>query len=95
MHSHVQRVLGSPIQNGNNAEIQFYVQYPGGGTMSQDILILIITEKLDSIQTNSGFELKLLTVTELATPATPTMDNLKNAVSVVLNNFQSDQVRNS
>lgn len=95
MHSHVQRVLGFPIQNGNNAEIQFYVQYPGGGTMSQDILILIMSERLDSIESNSGFQLELLTVIEPATGAPPTMVKLENVVSVVLNNFQADQVRNS
>lgn len=88
----VQRVPGSPNQNGGDAEIEFYVKYPDGSTMSQQLLLLIINEKLTSITTNTGFALTVVTTIQVVTPPPPTSDNTANAISVVLNEFQADQV---
>ena len=88
----MQRVTNSPTQNAGNAEIQFYVEYPGGGTMSQEILLLIITEQLMSIATNTALTLTILTTILVETAAPPTVDNQQNAVDVILVNFQADQV---
>lgn len=84
---------GSPKQNGANAEIEFFVEYPGGGTMSQAILLLIMNEKLvSSIQQNSGLQLSLLTTIETVTEKPPTDDNTQNAIEVELKDFKADQV---
>ena len=90
--AHIQRVPGSPTQNGTNASIEFYVEYPGGGTMSQEILILIMSQQLDSIGSNVQLDLGLVTIIVLETPPPPTEDNTGNAVTVVLKDFDADQV---
>ena len=90
--SHVQLVPGYPSQDGNDVDIQFYVEYPGGGTMSQAILLLIINEQLSSIQTNTGLQLTIETTIEVPTQPPPTQDNKDNAVTVVLTDFPVDQV---
>ena len=88
--AHVQRVEGSPSQDGDNTAIEFYVTYPDGTTMSEEVLILIMNEKLASIGTCAKMNLTLVT------PEIPTrlpIDlEIENAVSVVLANFQADQV---
>lgn len=93
-HSHVQRVPGSPIQNGSDFEITFYVDYPSGGTMSIEILLLIISEQLDSIGTNTRLILRLLTTVTIPTlpPVNITADIRANALSVVLKDFNAAQV---
>ena len=90
--AHIQRVPVSPTQNGTNASIEFYVEYPGGGTMSQEILILIMSQQLDSIGSNVQLDLGLVTIIVLETPPPPTEDNTGNAVTVVLKDFDADQV---
>ena len=60
--AHIQCVPGSPTQNGTNASIEFYAEYPGGGTMSQEILILIMSQQLDSIGSNVQLDLGLVTI---------------------------------
>ena len=93
-HPNVQRVPGFPIQNGSNYEITFYVDYPGGGTMSLQILLLIINQQLDSIATNTQLMLRLLTT--VTTPIPPQInitDNIRaNALSVVLKDFNATEV---
>ena len=88
----MQRVPGSPIQNGSNYEITFYVDYPGGGTMSLQILLLIISEQLNSIATNTQLTLRLLTTVTTPTepPITPIIT--ANALSVVLKGFNATEV---
>ena len=90
----MQRVPGYPIQNGSNYEITFYVDYPGGGTMSLQVLLLIISEQLDSIATNTQLTLRLLTT--VTTPIPPQInitDNIRaNALSVVLKDFNATEV---
>ena len=95
-HSHVQRVPGSPTQNGSNFEIKFYVDYPGGCTMPQEIIIIIMNEKVDSIGGNAGLNLAFLTtvVPPIAMPSPPPI-NINNSISVVLKNFTTDEVRYS
>ena len=90
----MQRVPGSPIQNGSNYEITFYVDYPGGGTMSLAILRLIINQQLDSIATNTQLTLRLLTtVTTPTSPQRNITDNIRaNALSVVLKDFNATEV---
>ena len=90
--AHIQRVPGSPTQNGTNVSIEFYVEYPGGGTMSQEILILIVSQQLDSIGSNVQLDLGLVTIIVPETPPPPTEDNTGNAVTVVLKDFDADQV---
>ena len=93
-HPNVQRVPGSPTQNGSNYEIMFYVDYPGGGTMSLQILLLIISEQLDSIATNTQLTLRLLTIPTTPTPPQINItDNIRaNALSVVLKDFNATEV---
>ena len=92
-HDHVQRVPGSPRENGGVYELTFYVDYPGGGTMSLNILLLIMSVQLDFIATNSQLSISLLT-----TAAPPTMarniteDNRVNALSILLTNFTATEV---
>lgn len=90
--AHVQRVPGSPTQNDTNAHIEFYVDYPGGGTMPQEILILIMSQQLNSIGSDAQLDLVLVTVIVPETPPPPTEDNTGNAVTVVLKDFEADQV---
>lgn len=91
--SHVQLVNpGSPKQNGKNATIEFFVSYPRGGTMAQIILLLILNEKLPSIQQNTGLQLTILTTIEPETPQPRTVNFTENAISVVLKDFQANQV---
>ena len=92
-HSHVHRVPGSPTQNGDDSEIKFYVDYPGGGTMPQEILVIIMNEKVDSIGGNAGLNLAFLTtvVPPTAIPSPPPI-NINNSISVVLKNFTTDKV---
>jgi hypothetical protein len=68
------------------------VDYPGGGTMRREILILIMSQKLDSIETDTELSLALVTSIELKSPPSPSEDNVVNSVSVVLKNFEADQV---
>jgi hypothetical protein len=68
------------------------VDYPGGGTMRREILILIMSQKLDSIETDTELSLALVTSTEPKSPPSPSEDNVVNSVSVVLKNFEADQV---
>ncbi|XP_028408014.1 uncharacterized protein LOC114530617 [Dendronephthya gigantea] len=90
--SHVKLVNpGNPEQNGANAKIEFFVEYPGGGTVSQAILLLIMNEQLSSIQQNTGLQLTVLTTVEIVTEKPPTVDNTQNAIKVVLKDFQADQ----
>ena len=92
-HDHVQRVPGSPRENGGVYELTFYVDYPGGGTMSLDILLLIMSVQLDFIATNSQLSISLLTTA--ATPTIPrniTEDNRVNALSILLKNFTATEV---
>ncbi len=84
--------MSSPSQNGGDADIQFYVNYPGGGTMSQAILLLIINEQQASIQSNTGLPLTIKTTIEVPTVPPPTQENNENAITVVLKDFQADQV---
>ena len=93
MHSHVQRLPGFPEQNDTDSRIKFYVDYPGGGTMRQDILQLIINVQLQSVETDAGFNLTLVPIIEVPEVVPPlTDDNINNSISVVLKNFQADQV---
>ena len=93
MHSHVQRLPGFPEQNGTDSRIKLYVEYPGGGTMRQDILQLIINVQLQSVGTDSGFNLTLVPIIEEPEVTSPlTDDRINNSISVVLKNFQADQV---
>ncbi|CAB4015195.1 mucin, partial [Paramuricea clavata] len=89
--SHVQLVPGSPSQDGGNVSIQLYVDYPGGGTMSQAILLLIVNQKLTSIATNTGLQLTVVTVIVIPTAPPPSQENTDNAINVVLKDFQADQ----
>lgn len=89
----MQLVTGNPTQDNANAKIQFYVYYPGGGTMSQEILLLIINAQLASIQQGTGFTITIETTVEQVTAPPPTDENRENAIDVVLLNFQADQVR--
>ena len=88
----MQLVTGSPRQNGTNAELEFYVDYPGGGTMYQEILLLIVNAQLDIIQQKTGFTTTIVTTVEPETARPPTQDNIANAIDVVLSDFQADQV---
>ena len=94
-HSSVLRVPGFPKQNGSSAEIKFYVNYPGGGVMSKEILIIIFDEKLNFIKNNSKLDVTLIKepIVEEGTLPPPTQANLNNTVVVVLKNFSVDQVR--
>ncbi|XP_028416182.1 uncharacterized protein LOC114539806 [Dendronephthya gigantea] len=85
----VQRAPGYPTQNGTSAEIKFYVNYPGGGVMSEEILRIIVGDKLDFIKTNSKLDITLIKkpIIEEGTLTPPTRENEDNAVSVVLKNF--------
>ena len=89
----MQLVPASPSQDGGNLNIQFYVDYPGGGTMSQAILLLIINQKEASIETNTGLQLTVVTTIVIPTAPPPSPENTDNAISVVLKDFQADQVR--
>ena len=87
----MQFVQGYPNQDGN---IQFYVEYPGSGTiMPQAILLLIITEQQASIQANTGLQFTIETTKPtIAPPPTPSPENMDNAITVVLTNYQADEV---
>ena len=84
--THVQRVQGSPTQDGDDSEIEFYVTYPGAGTMSADVLILIMTAKIASIGTCAKMNL-VLVIPEIATPPPANESEIENAVCVLLANF--------
>ena len=88
----MQLAPGSPTQDNANAAVQFYVDYPGGGTMSQEILLLIINAQLDSIQEKAGFATTIVTTVEQVTVPPPTVENRDNTIDVVLLNFDADQV---
>ena len=92
--THVQRVRSSPTQDGDNSTIEFYVTYPDGSTMSEEVLILIMSAKIASIGTNTKMDLELVTP-EIPTPRPPTVSENENAVSVVLVNFQANEVSKS
>ena len=93
MHSHVQRLPGFPEQNDTDSRIKLYVQYPGGGTMRQDILQLIVNVQLQSVGTDAGFNLTLVPIIEEPGETLPPPDDrINNSISVVLKNFQADQV---
>lgn len=83
---------GSPIQSGFDFNITFYVDYPGGGTMSLEILLLIISEQLDTIGTNTQLTLQLLTTVTPPSAEPPGIDNVANALAVVLKNFSATEV---
>ena len=82
----------SPIQDGGNICIQFYVVYLGGETMPQAILLLIINIKLPSIATNTELQLMVKTTIVIATAPPPLPVNTANAINVTLKNFQADEV---
>ena len=88
----MQLAPGFPTQDGSDVNIQFYVDYPGGGTMSQAILLLILNQKVASIATNTGFQLAVVTVIVIPTAPPPSQENTDNAIDVVLKDFQADQV---
>ena len=92
-HDHVQRVPGSPRKNGGVYELTFYVDYPGVGTMSLDILLLIMSVQLDFIATYSQLSISLLTTAAPPTiPENITEDNRLNALSILLTNFTATEV---
>ena len=89
----MQRVPGSPRENGGVYELTFYVDYPGGGTMSLDILLLIMSVQLDFIATNSQLSISLLTTAAPPTmPDNITEENRLNALLILLTNFTATEV---
>ena len=92
MHSHVQRLPGFPEQNNTDSRIKFYVDYLGGGTMRQDILQLIVNVQLQSVESDAGFNLTLVPIIKVPEVTPPSDDNINNSISVILKNFQADQV---
>ena len=93
--SHVQRTEGSPTQNGINADLSFYVNYPSGsGPVIQSILASIVSIELNAIQLQSGLTLTLLTSPLPPAPPTPSAEQLNNSVQIELLNTQADQVMN-
>lgn len=91
--SHVQRIASFPRLDNRGFDIEFYVNYPGGGIMSQAVLLLIINQKLSSIAKNTGLKLTIQTIIIVPTSAPPTADNQNNSIQVVMKNFQIDEVR--
>ena len=93
MRSLVQRVPGSTIQNGSNTELAFYVSYPNGGTLAQEILAPIMEAQLSLIQNNTGIRLSVLTIFAPPSPLPPTTSQNESAIEVQLLNFDVSQVR--
>ena len=96
--SDVQRTTaGSPSQNGNNADLSFYVNYPGESRpMEQRILASVIKAELDVIKQESRLPLTLQTSAAPVAPSTPpTNQQSNNTVALEILNIQANEVGNN
>ena len=95
--SDVQRTTaGSPSQNGNNADLSFYVNYPGESRpMEQRILASVIKAELDVIKQESRLPLTLQTSAAPVAPSTPTSQQSSNTVALEILNIQANEVGNN
>ena len=90
--SHVQRVRNSPSQNGSDAELKFYVTYPNGEIVRQEVLSLIIEAQLELLENKTGLELTLRTIFVPATVQPPTTAQNASSIEVQLYDFNVSKV---
>ena len=89
------RLPGSPTNEGNNAYIMFYVDYPSNirnGTVSQAILASIVSANLQKLQDLTGFSITLDTSVTPPSPGVASAVQQTNAVELEIASFSQSQV---
>jgi hypothetical protein len=89
------RLPGYPENNGNNAIIMFYVDYPSDirdGTVIQAILASVVSAELQKLQDLTGFSITLDTSVTPATPGVASPTQQANAVQLQITSFSVNQV---
>ena len=91
---HVQLLPGFPRDNGSDALINFYVNYPNGSTaevVPRNSLVFIIFAQLGQLKNDTNLNLILQTsVTPL--PRSPTADERNNSIVLYIISFNQNQV---
>ena len=91
----VQRVPGFPSNDGNDAILEFYVNYPNetaAGPVPRAILASIISAQLQTLMNETSLNLTLETSVVPESPRNPSADQRNNAVLIQLINFNENQV---
>ena len=91
----VKRLPGYPRNDGDDARIMFYVDYPAdvmSGQIPKSILASIIFFQLERLQNLTRLTIILNTPVTPPTPADPTDDQRANAVVLRILDFSSAQV---
>ena len=94
----VKRVPGHPMNNGSNAIIKFYIDYPDDVMSAQvpkAILASLISSELHKLQNLTRLSIILLTEVVPEAPSDPTPEQRNNAVSLRILSFSVTQVLSS
>lgn len=94
----VKRLPGYPKDDGKNAKIKFYVNYPSivrNDTVEQAILASIISAEREKLERLTGFSITVDTSVTPPNPADPSDDQSNNAVELLISSFSVNQVRTS
>ncbi len=91
----MERLPGYPQNNGDDAIIQFYVDYPSivqNGSLPKVTLASIVFSELEKFQMLTGFTIVLDTPVTPEVPTTPTDNQRANAVLLQILSFSNSEV---
>ena len=91
----VKRLPSYPSNQGNDAIIRFYVDYPSivrNATVDQAILASIVSAELQKFRDLTGFSITLDTSVTPPSPGIPTAAQSANAVQLLISSFLTSQV---